>query len=99
MWGLELLPCFLDFLIQAGICLSCLLAQMFKFAVVISEVRVEFRLVCQIECNGAVNLFKASTGKDWAMLSGAAPRRKAYTTESRDTRVPAIQYPPSPFSM
>ena len=27
-----------------------------------------------------------------AMLSGDRPSRKAYTTESNDTRVPAIQY-------
>ncbi len=30
------------------------------------------------------------TGKDWAMLSADWPEMKAYTTESNDTRVPAI---------
>src|SRR5881409_2313017 len=34
-------------------------------------------------------------GKEWAIPSGEAPRRNAYTMESSETRLPVIQYPPS----
>src|SRR5712692_11114037 len=34
-------------------------------------------------------------GKEWAIASGEAPRRNAYTMESSETRLPVIRYPPS----
>ena len=45
--------------------------------------------------NGVVDLFEGEGLKTIGMLSGDRPSKKAYTMESKETRVPVIQYPSS----
>src|SRR6267378_5637868 len=73
-WRLDLLTCFLELFIQYGICIAGLLSQEFKFAVIVGEHRVDFGLVCQIECNGPVYFFEA---QHRIRLSDAFRRRPA----------------------
>jgi hypothetical protein len=55
----------------------------------IANVGIDFGLVTQVEGNGAVDLLQRKSRELLLMVSGLSPERKAYTSESKDTRVPA----------
>src|SRR6266700_2083014 len=92
-WRLDLLSRFLKLFMQCGICIAGLLPQEFKFTIIVGEHRVDFGLVCKIECNGPVYFLKAQHRKG---LSDAFRSRPAQ--ESIDNGIKRDARPRNPVS-